>query len=128
MTGLGFLSYKFTLAFFSDTETSTGNVFQASAVFPTPTGPPIAQTLVVNEFLWDSGCTPNPDQKFWVELFNGSSTQINLKDWQFTDSDGTVIQISNANAFIDPGEYVLITKSNNTFSPGCYSKIGRAHV
>jgi len=108
-----------TSAFFSDTANSTNNVFTAAESF----GPPIAQTLVVNEFLWSSACTPNPDQKFWIELFNGSADTVNLKDWRFKDADGTTIQISNANAFISPGAYVLITKSASTFT-GCYTNQG----
>ncbi|OGE10621.1 signal peptidase I [Candidatus Curtissbacteria bacterium RIFCSPLOWO2_01_FULL_42_26] len=122
--------FQSTFAFFSDSETSTNNIFVASTSFPSPspTPPPIAQTLVVNEFLWNSSCTPNPETKFWLELFNGSTVQVNLKDWQFKDGNNNTIQISNANAFIDPGEYVLITKSSSTFSPSCYSNPGGVEV
>ncbi|MBI4137452.1 signal peptidase I [Candidatus Roizmanbacteria bacterium] len=125
---IGALSGSLTLigvthAFFSDTAASTNNIFQADESF----GPPIAQTLVMNEFLWNSSCSPNADQKFWIELFNGSSSTENLKDWQFRDADGTVIQISNANHNIAPGEYRLITKSASTFT-GCYVNQGGVAV
>ena len=113
-------------SYFSDNETSSGNVFQASDQF----GPPIAQTLVINEFLWDSSCSPNPETKFWLELYNGFDFEVNIKDWRFTDgaSPANVIQVSNANFFIQPGEYILITKSNSTFSQSCYENPSNAEV
>jgi len=119
-------------SFYFDQDTSVQNVIGVSTVFtiptPTPTPIPIAQTLVISEFLWNSGCTPNPEQIFWIELFNGSASQENLKDWQFTDSDGTVIQISNADHLLDPGEYILISKSTSTFTSGCYTNQGGVDV
>ena len=126
IAGAGFISFKMSYSFFSDSAASTSNTFAASTTFPTPT-PAIAQTLVVNEFLWNSGCTPNPEQKFWLELYNGSGSTINLKDWQFIDGDGTVIQISNANHDLVSGGYILLTKSSSTFS-GCYSNPGGVDV
>ena len=130
----GFISYKATLAFFSDTETSTGNTFTAAAVFPTtiptvtptPTPLPIAQTLVVNEFLWDSSCGNNANAEaanYWLELYNGSAVTVDLKDWRFRDGSGNTVQISNANKFLDPGEYIVITKDGSVFT-GCYTLQG----
>ena len=111
-------------SFFSDKELSPANFFQASDDFG---GPQIAQTLVINELLWNSSCTPNPETKFVIELYNGYSTQVDIKDWRFVEGDGTVIQISNAQFFIQPNSFVLIVKSESTFS-GCYTNYTNAPV
>jgi len=79
-------------AYFSDIEESLGNVFGAADSFDNT-----AQTLVINEFLWNSTCTPNPETKFFLELYNGFDVQINLKDWRFLDGNGNIVQISNSN-------------------------------
>ena len=125
-----------TFAYFSDSETSTNNTFVASSSFPSPTPspssspspspspapPPIAQTLVVNEFLWNSSCGQNATAKarnYWIELYNGSGSTINLKDWIFRDGSGSTIQISNSNKFLSAGGYIVITKDGSVFN-GCY--------
>ena len=48
LIGIGFFSYKITLALFSDTTQSTSNTFTASEFFPTPT-PVLANHLVISE-------------------------------------------------------------------------------
>ena len=119
-------AFQSTFAFFSDSETSTNNTFVASSSFPSPTPspspsptpPPIAQTLVMNEFLWDSPCN-NPEDKIWIELWNGSNQTINLQEWQLRNGFGNVIQIQNANQNISSGQFVLLVKSNATFNPQC---------
>jgi len=127
---LSILSFGITKALFSDAATSTNNTFVASNAFPTATPtitptPGIAQTFVINEFLWDSSCG-NASQEpgnYWIELYNGSSAIVNLKDWQFRDGNNNIIQISNSNTFIDPGEYVVVSRSSSVFS-GCYTLQG----
>ena len=132
--------FQSTFAYFSDTETSTNNIFTASSSFgspspspspipspsPSPTPPPIAETLVVNEFLWNSSCGQNDTQKalnYWIELYNGSSSTVDLKDWRFHDANNNTIQISNAVKLVDPGEYIIITKDGSVFT-GCYTLQG----
>ena len=112
------------ISLFSDTETSKGNVLQAADWSPPVQ---VAKTLVVNEFLWNSTCTPNPETKFFLELYNGYDVQVDIKDWQFKDGNSNTIQISNAQFFIQPGQFVLITKSNSTFT-GCYTNPTNATI
>lgn len=121
-----------TFAFNSDTETSQTNVFQAAASFgtptppPTPTVPPIATTLVVNEFLWNTTCGNNANAQagnYWIELYNGSAVTVDLKDWQFKDANNNIIQISNAVKLVDPGEYIVLTKDGSVFN-GCFTLQG----
>lgn len=114
-----------TFAFQHDTETSVGNLFQAAAEFPTPT-PQIAQTLVVNEFLWNTTCGQNANQRaanYWIELYNGSGVTVDLKDWQFSDANNNTIQISNAVKLVDPGDYIVITKDGSVFN-NCFTLLG----
>src|SRR3990167_2756320 len=87
-------------AYFSDTETSTGNLFQAADSF----GPPIAQTLVMNEILPVSSCNSGQTNGQFVELWNGSGSTVNLQ--QFSLSDGTnTIAIVNSNTSLPNGAF-----------------------
>ena len=82
--------------------------------------------MVVNEFLWNSSCGQNDTQKalnYWIELYNGSSSTVDLKDWRFHDANNNTIQISNAVKLVDPGEYIIITKDGSVFT-GCYTLQG----
>lgn len=101
-----------TKAYFSDLGFSDNNVYI--------TGQYIATTLVINELMYDSSCTPNPEQKIAIELWNGSASTVNLKDWSLKDQNGNIVQISNANFNLAPGQFVLLSKSNSTFVANCY--------
>ena len=101
-----------TKAYFSNVGTSLNTVYTS--------GQFIATTLVINELIYDSSCTPNPEQKIAIELWNGSGSTVNLKDWSIKDQNGNIVQISNANFNLAPGEFVLLSKSNSTFVANCY--------
>jgi len=85
------LSMSFSLAYFSDTETSSSNSFTAwvptstpiptSPPTPSPTPTPIPQFghVVINEINW-GGNNTNPDDE-WVELRNLTSHPIDLTGW-----------------------------------------------
>lgn len=91
---LGILSYKITNAFFSDTETSTNNLFAAASVFgsptPTPTSTPSPSTdhLVISE-VQIRGANANQD---FVELYNPTNSSVDLNGWQIQKktSSGTI--------------------------------------
>lgn len=91
-----------TLAFFSDSETSTENVFQAAEVFP-------AQ-VVINEV--SSGGNNNSE---WVELFNSSSSPIDTTNWTIQDNDSSEIDTLPA-GIIPAGGYGVIVGNNTTVS------------
>lgn len=119
-----FVFTSLSLSFFSDNELASANIFQAGAwATPTPTptsGPPIADHLVINEVYYDvapgkgsEGDTANPDE--WVELYNPTSSAVDIKDWVIgdnTDSDN----VSSAQKFIPAGGFALIAKSNSTWT------------
>ena len=77
-------------SFFSDIEISIGNLFQAG-----DWSPPIAQTLVINEVLYKTNCTV-PQNKQWIEIWNGFDFTVNLQDWSLRDGEGNTIQIINS--------------------------------
>ncbi len=80
-----------TLAFLKDTETSSGNVLQAAAVFPTslvtitPTISPSSciatnsETIVINEINWSGSNGDGNDE--WIELCNTTNSQVDLTNW-----------------------------------------------
>ena len=104
------------IAFFSDTETSTNNTFTAADSF----GPPIAQTLVINEILPDSNCDLGGDKSAaWIELWNGFSTSINLQDFQLNDGTATVDIVSSSTT-LAPNSFALIAKDNSVWTQ-CYT-------
>ncbi len=51
----------------------------------------------------------------WVELYNAGNERVNLKNWKLTDDSGEQIIITNNNLNVDPGEFVLLSKSSRTW-------------
>lgn len=78
--------------------------FFVKVAFSYETGP-----IIINEIYPFSG---NKDE--WVELKNRSNISINLKNWQLSDLTKTSIITFN-DYFLNPGEVVLIVKSDNNF-------------
>ena len=108
-----------TLSYFADSESSPSNILGAGSWQLEPTPPPATSsgTLVINEVYY------NPDDDHilgnasennfeWIELFNGSSSTVNLKDWQIVDNS-TSRSISNSNRYIGPGEFIVLGKAEN---------------
>lgn len=117
-----------TKAMFLNSGTSTGNVFSAEAVFPTPTPspsptpPPIAQTLVMNELLPHSSCSSGNTEGQFLELWNGTSGTVNLKDFKLSDGTNTVA-ISNSNTNLASHAFAILVKSNGVIN----SCVGNIH-
>ena len=112
-----------TFAFLFDTETSTGNFFQAADSF----GPPIAQTLVINEVLPDTNCTvgqgQNQKKAQWLEVYNGFSITVNLKDFKITDGTNTIALVNAGNIDVPPGGFALLAHDNAIWTQ-CYNSNG----
>lgn len=124
IVGLGFLSYKFTLGFFSDTETSTGNLFAAASSFgtptptPTPSPAPGPEDVVINEVFYNV-CVPanlcgNDPHDEWIELYNKTSSLINIQNWTITDDQSTDT-ITTSATFIPAGGFALISHDLDTW-------------
>ena len=108
-----------TFAFLFDTETSTGNFFAASDSF----GPPIAQTLVINEVLPDSSCFQGNTEAQWIEIYNGFDFTVNPKNYQITDGTNTIDLVAANNLSILPGGFLLLAH-NSAIWNSCYSDNG----
>lgn len=119
--------FQSTFAYFSDTETSTNNIFTASSSFgspsptpspspspsPSPTPPPIAQTLVMNEVLPLSSENQGNDNCQFLELWNGSGATVSLQNFKLTDGViATPIAIVNSNTDLPNGQFAILVKSN----------------
>lgn len=128
ITGLGLISYKITHAFFSDTGSSTVNIFAASEVFPTatPSATPIPE-LVLNEVSSDG----NPNLE-WVEIHNPTGSSVDVSGWTIEDAltddvfptvspipaGGYAVVIGNASTVSVPSSAITITLGNSTIGSG----------
>lgn len=92
MVFIGFMSYRTTLGFLTDTETSTGNTFTAASSFgsptPSPTPSPSTDHLVISE-VQIRGANANQD---FVEIYNPTNSTVDLNGWQIQKktSSGTI--------------------------------------
>jgi len=115
-----FISYSFTHAFFSDAANSTSNIFSAAAEFPTtptPTPGQIAQTLVINEVLPHSACKQGQAESQFVELWNGTNSDIDLQNFKLSDGTNT-IAISNSNKTVPSHSFAILVKDAGLIGNG----------
>ncbi len=108
-----------TFAFFSDSEVSTGNVFQAAEVFPTPTPIPVsAGDVVINEINWVgsdlTGQTGQNDE--WIELRNTTGNPINLSGWKITGAIVGDGDLNIASGIIPANGFFLISNFDENTS------------
>lgn len=105
----------FTSAFYSDEEVSTGNIFGAAESF----GPQIAQTLVIHEVLPVSsevvGAGPNAKPCVWLEVYNGDSSSVDIKDFDLFDGTNTIALI-HASLTLNPGEFALLAHDQSIWT------------
>jgi hypothetical protein len=75
--------------------------------------------LVINEIMYQ----PSPGTPEWIELWNGSGSQVSLEEWEFRDSSsGTAV--SGSPAVLAEGCYAVVCPDTLGFvsawgSPGC---------
>ncbi len=60
--------------------------------------------VIINEIMY----MPNNDEPEWIELFNRSDRNINLKNWKVTDLTSTTT-ISTSDYVLAPGDYLVIS-------------------
>ncbi len=69
-----------------------------------------ANTIVVNEIMY----APLGGEPEWLELYNNSNSDINLKDWSISDIVTTPVSITIKNDFIiSANDYVILTKDSS---------------
>ncbi|MHC4501170.1 MAG: lamin tail domain-containing protein, partial [Planctomycetota bacterium] len=81
-----------------------------------------ASPVVINEFMASNSSTPadpNGDFPDWIELYNVSSKQINLKDWHLTDNEGDLNKWEFPDMNLNSGQYLLIFATNDNLRDPC---------
>ncbi len=125
---IAFLSYKTTFALFSSNAHSTNNVFSAAQAFPTATPsatptpsptptPQIAQTLVINEVLPVSSCVDGQKDTNWIEVYNGTGGDVNLKNFKLSDGSN-ITDLVTSNTTLPSHQIALIAKDGSIFNKG----------
>jgi predicted ribosomally synthesized peptide with SipW-like signal peptide len=113
---LGIVLSSTTNAFFTDSATSTTNVFGAATAFPTATpSATITSTpgnIVINEVSSD-GITSAE----WVEIYNGSTNPIDVSGWKISDKNAFDTAQDDTFPTVSPipvgGYGVIITNNTN---------------
>jgi len=98
-------AYQLTVSALSDSETILGNNHQ---VFSYLAGSP----LVVNEIMY----APYPGMPEWVELYNRSSSSIDICNWTIEDATNSPQNITAVHQTVLPGEYLLLAQDTSYFN------------
>lgn len=112
-------NYAFKIVF----PTNAGNPYQGRGVqFDLQVGAIIGSNVVINEAYIRPDASHGldcPDSKGqcheWVEIFNPTTQDINLKNWSIVDASGTIRTI-NASKTIKANSFAILTKSNSEFA------------
>ena len=91
--------------FNNDENTTNNQLIISLTVFPPGNN---YNDLVVNEIMY----APSSGEPEWIELFNRSSSAVNLKKWEISDLS-TTVTITPVDNFIQPGEYIVLTKDSS---------------
>jgi hypothetical protein len=88
---------------------------------PTPTGtvtPPGGPPpyILITEFLADPKAVNDSDGE-WIELYNGGSEPVNLRDWTLSDL-GSERHTINADLIIEPGAYLILARNGDPATNG----------
>ncbi|MEW6509574.1 MAG: lamin tail domain-containing protein [Bacteroidota bacterium] len=78
-------------------------VLAASALFAADAR---SQAVRINEIMY----APFGAEPEWVELFSDAVAQVNLRGWLMSDAGVTQHLVSAADACLDPGSFVVLTK------------------
>ena len=116
IAGAGFISFKMSYSFFSDSAASTSNTFAASTTFPTPT-PSIADHLVINEVLYDTSNDQNmsgqggSNRGEFVEIYNPTGSGVNVNGWKVEDGSSSE---TLPNVTILAGDFLILTGADES--------------
>lgn len=111
---LGFISFKITHAFFSDTATSQDNTFVAATSFPTPTLAP-NQLIKINEVYYRVAVAHRINNSEaaseWAELYNSSSSPVDISGWSVKDNTSCDDFPSGSPIIVPAGGFAILTES-----------------
>ncbi len=88
----------------ADENTANDTAFENISVLPKPAE---FSDFVINEIMYK----PLSGEPEWIEIFNRSNEQINLKSWRIFDASSS-INITDSNVVVEPNEYVVIADDN----------------
>ncbi len=99
-------SYNFEIIFPKD----SGNEFQLKSVrFHLTIGAIVQEQIVINEVYY------NTNKNFeWIELYNPSDKEVNLKNWTLTENSNKNTKISGDKK-LKPNSYALIARENDVW-------------
>jgi hypothetical protein len=114
----------FTGSYFGDLEVSLGNILQAASTYSQLDDTPdlTAQTLVINEVMADTSCSVGNTEAQWIELYNGSGSPVNLKNFKITDGTNTIDLVNANNLVVAPDELALLAHNS-----GIWQQCGDSH-
>lgn len=114
-TELLLVSIQHSYALYSDSASSTGNVFTAALEFSGPSGASgpsgpsgIANHLVINEVYYDvdsSHLFESENDSEWVEIYNPTQTEVNLNGWTLEDFGGDSESLGGP---FPPGNFLIL--------------------
>ncbi len=72
------------------------------------------RSVLINEVM----CAPTGSEPEWFEIVNVSGDTLNLKNWSVSDVLTTPTKnfLTTDDFFVEPGEYLLVTKDSSIFS------------
>jgi len=94
-------------------------------IFATDPCLPVPAPLVINEINYNSAILPDP--KDWVEIYNPTSSTVDVAAWKLKDESDSAIYGFPSGSSIPPDGYLIVTKSKLNFQavfPGVSNVIG----
>ncbi len=79
--------------------------------------PPTVGSVIVTEIMFNPSEVPDQDGE-WFELYNTTSSPIDLNHWKFYDNVDTVVISVIDSLIIQPGGYLVIGKNPDTLQNG----------
>ncbi|NWG28285.1 MAG: lamin tail domain-containing protein [Ignavibacteriaceae bacterium] len=91
--------------FAPDEKPENNQLVKTFIVFPSGTN---YNDVVINEIMY----APSTGEPEWVELFNRTSTPINLMKWKFSDA-ATTVTITSSDKFIPENGYIVLARDSS---------------
>jgi hypothetical protein len=82
----------------------------------------LSANVLISEFMASNSTTlqdGDGESSDWIEIYNGTSSQVNLAGWHLTDDEDDLLKWTfpaNAQVVLDPGEYLVVFASGQLTS------------
>lgn len=91
-----------------DEDTTNNKIIKRFTVFPPGNN---YNDVVINEIMY----APAAGEPEWIEIYNRSSSPINLKRWTISDLSSTVL-ITSLDRIIEPFSFLVISRDSSVFN------------